>query len=335
MPNPCNAGSQLSKIIKKACAYDPTERYVTAKSLLQDLEDVLKDLDNDADGKNNEEVGLIPETWRKKDLDNGGNETLPQPGCGDGEKKGNKNTKIIIIFLACFTILLGIIFKIKINNNIVMPNVVGMNEEDAKNNIETLGLIVSDIDYDYSDSVDKMKVIDQSVTPDQKVQKGDEIKLTISKGNQIKVPDVTGKSKDIAKKELENNHLRSKIIKEEYSYETDAGKVVNQNPIADELVDEDSFVSLVISKGVKMITVPDMVGLTEEEAMTTLTDLGLNGNATKKYSSTVPYGRVVSQDVDKGEEVEVETSINIVISAGVEPEQVIQGAPTTNGAGGF
>ena len=43
MPDPCNADSSLSYVIKKACAYNPKDRYSSADELAQDLKKLLYD----------------------------------------------------------------------------------------------------------------------------------------------------------------------------------------------------------------------------------------------------------------------------------------------------
>ena len=61
MPDPCNADPQISYVIKKACAYNPKDRYSTADELAQDLKKLLHDLTANYDPTGNNEKVLNPE----------------------------------------------------------------------------------------------------------------------------------------------------------------------------------------------------------------------------------------------------------------------------------
>ncbi|MCI8659329.1 MAG: PASTA domain-containing protein [Lachnospiraceae bacterium] len=65
---------------------------------------------------------------------------------------------------------------------IYMKNVQLMSLEEARGEIESLGLKVGKVTEDYSDSVPNGKVISQSVAQDAEVKKGDSVNLVISKG---------------------------------------------------------------------------------------------------------------------------------------------------------
>jgi len=67
------------------------------------------------------------------------------------------------------------------------------------------------------------------------------------------------------------------------------------------------------------IVVPSLVGLTEEEAATKLDELGLAlGEVTTENSDTIDVGLILSQTPDSGTKVEEATTVDIVVSAGIE-----------------
>lgn len=47
MPDPCNASGKLSRIVRKACAYIPSERYSSAREMREDLEKIYKSMCTD------------------------------------------------------------------------------------------------------------------------------------------------------------------------------------------------------------------------------------------------------------------------------------------------
>ena len=63
-----------------------------------------------------------------------------------------------------------------------MPNVQLLTEQEARDILEEMGLSVSDVTQQYSDSVERGKVISQSIAQDTEVKKGDSVSLVISRG---------------------------------------------------------------------------------------------------------------------------------------------------------
>ena len=63
-----------------------------------------------------------------------------------------------------------------------MPNVQLLTEQEAIDILEEMGLSVSDVTQQYSDSVERGKVISQSIAQDTEVKKGDSVSLVISRG---------------------------------------------------------------------------------------------------------------------------------------------------------
>src|SRR4029079_18972867 len=76
-----------------------------------------------------------------------------------------------------------------------------------------------------------------------------------------------------------------------------AGIVISQSPIAGSQVAAGSAVALVVSSGPAQVAVPNVVGLTQASATTSITNAGLTvGAITTSSSATVPAGSVISQN---------------------------------------
>ena len=70
-------------------------------------------------------------------------------------------------------------------------------------------------------------------------------------------------------------------------------------------------------------TVPDVVGLSQSEAETALTDANLQlGIVTEEFSDTIAAGNVISQSRPAGANAVPNTSVALVISKGREPVSV-------------
>lgn len=127
----------------------------------------------------------------------------------------------------------------------------------------------------------------------------------------VTVPNVVGKQVSVARNILEDNHLRVSVS-EVANSEVPAGKVISQTPASGESVKENHPVHLVVSKGAGDLTVPDLSGLTVDQAKQRLKDMGLVlGNITTQEDSSKPDGVIISQSpsadgkINKGQLVDV------------------------------
>ena len=127
----------------------------------------------------------------------------------------------------------------------------------------------------------------------------------------VTVPNVVGKRVSVARNILEDNHLRVSVS-EVANSEVPAGKVISQTPASGESVKENHPVHLVVSKGAGDLTVPDLSGLTVDQAKQRLKDMGLVlGKITTQEDSSKPDGVIISQSpsadgkINKGQLVDV------------------------------
>lgn len=172
--------------------------------------------------------------------------------------------------------------------DISVPSVIGDSEEEAKATLEAAGFDV-ETRSDYSDSVEKGKVMIQTPEADTKGKEGDTVTITISLGTEtIDVPDVTGKSQSAAQSTLENSGLSAGSISEEPSDTVKKGNVISSDPAAGTKVNKGAKVNLVISTGKATYSYSDEVDVmnsdTYDSNYVVLTDA--NGNKIKSWTIT-------------------------------------------------
>jgi serine/threonine-protein kinase len=95
------------------------------------------------------------------------------------------------------------------------------------------------------------------------------------------------------------------------------GQVVDQDPDGGVEVEAGSTVTLIVSRG-NLLQMPDLRGLTQQQAQRTLSDLGWNGQLTVRrvqVSDGSQIGRVVGQDVPPGSTFTPDQTITIDIGA--------------------
>lgn len=135
-------------------------------------------------------------------------------------------------------------------------------------------------------------------------------------GQEVQVPNVVGKSYQEAADILSEKGLKMKIVNRINSKE-EKDHVISQRPEADDTVKRGREIEVVISKGVEMVKVPNVVGKTLEDATFILESEGLSlGEVGKVNDSETPEGEVVAQSPKRGTSVPVGERVDITISSG-------------------
>ncbi|MEV5926088.1 Stk1 family PASTA domain-containing Ser/Thr kinase [Streptomyces cellulosae] len=190
-----------------------------------------------------------------------------------------------------------------------VPDLDGYRLDKARSLLEDEGLKPGMVTREFSDTVPRDAVISTEPGKGTKVRAGTAVKLTVSKGSPVDVPDVTGDDPEDARAELEEAGLKVEIAEERVHSEHDAGKVARQTPGAGGEVAEGDTVTLTLSKGPEMVEVPDVVGDSVDEAREKLEGagfgvkedrglLGLFGDTVKDQSvdggETAPKGSTIT-----------------------------------------
>ena len=139
--------------------------------------------------------------------------------------------------------------------------------------------------------------------------------------SEVEVPNVVGQSTEAAQNILENKKLRVQVV-ENYSSDVDPGFVISQTPEAGSTVKEDRLITIYVSKGGEKVSVPDVTGLTKEEAASQLSKAGLKvGNITEEFSDK-PSGTVLRQSPSGNDKLEKGKAVDLVVSKGKEIKKV-------------
>lgn len=142
----------------------------------------------------------------------------------------------------------------------------------------------------------------------------------LGEGAEVRVPEVIGLRESQARDRLEEAGLNAEV--ERRNSREPRGTVMDQDPAANERVEEDSTVQLIVSRGPRQVTVPSLEGLTEEEAAAALEDADLRlGEVTEESSEEVEEGLVIDQDPSPDDRVDIRSVVDIVVSSG--PELVV------------
>ena len=136
------------------------------------------------------------------------------------------------------------------------------------------------------------------------------------------VPNVVGLTQAAATTAITGAKLTVGTVTQQPSTTVPTGNVISQDPASGSSVAEGSPVSLVISSG-PLVTVPNVVGLTQAAATTAITGAKLTvGTVTQQTSTTVPAGNIVSQAPAAGTSVAPGSPVNLVTGLPPDPSTV-------------
>lgn len=138
---------------------------------------------------------------------------------------------------------------------------------------------------------------------------------------QVQMIEVVGKNIDDVKVSLLNLNLTPEIEYKE-SAEYEQGIVMESSISPGTMVEEGTNIILTVSAGSEGVEVPDVVGLTEAEAVSNLEQKGFVVNKTDGYDQYIKEGSIVSQSPDAGTKAPAGTAVTIRISKGVENTKV-------------
>jgi len=191
-----------------------------------------------------------------------------------------------------------------------IPQVAGMSVADATAAITDSSLTVGGQTTAYDEKIAKGKVIGTNPPANQKLKRDQQVTLIVSKGPApVPVPNLVGRSLSSAEKSLTNIGLEYSVSRE-YSKSVPTGHVISTDPKAGEKANRGDSVSLVVSKGPPLITVPDLYKTAEADARATLQGLGFKVTVTYPLGIS-PFGRVVRQSEPVGTQLPWGSTISI------------------------
>ncbi|MFQ9977508.1 Stk1 family PASTA domain-containing Ser/Thr kinase [Clostridium cadaveris] len=329
----------LNKLILKAMEKEPIKRYQSVKEILNDLLKIQKnaevnivsnDIDEDftrvmkpiteKDLKNEENKKKLA---AKKDEDDDDEDDYYEED--DEDRKSKKKKYLIFSLVGVLVIALGVIVAALVlkpseknkSEEIVVPKIIGLSQEEAKKVLESKGLKMVIGGSEPSDEPEGTVI---KVYPGEGEKAQEKVRVTISGGaNKLTAPDLKDLDKNKAEEYLKNAGLVLGSVTEDYSDDVTKGNVVRQNPAPDTEVKKGDKVDIVLSKGPKisLSKVPNLIGKTENEAETLLRAnkliLGKITTDTEITHDESLKGKIKYQNPGDGIEVREGSAISVVM----------------------
>lgn len=336
---------QIEKTILKGMSVSPKERYQNLGEFCQDLYREYTEEENQeaileqevASEEISKEEGKKTEKASKSEEKNPDQTEKNLTGMSSKTEKSGKKKGILVAVILCILIAGGAggyyFYEKSLEREV--PNVVNVSYDtaaaQAAGDDNSLELVKSK--EEYSDTVKKGDIISQDVKAGTILKKGDKIHVVISKGALVTVPDVKNKKKDKARELIEKNKLTMSVSGKKWSDKVKKGNVISQDMEAGKKIEEGNTVSVVISKGVEQVKVPNVEGKTLGEAEKALKKAKLKVDSTRTYSDSVSEGKVISQSIAAGKTVDKNKTVTLTVSLGEKPEPVYT-APSRSSSSG-
>ena len=215
-----------------------------------------------------------------------------------------------LVAIAAFALIIG--------KQVAVPTVTGLTLPQAQNVVTAAGLKIGDITTQSGSNAPEGSIIAQTPAPGVAVRDGSSLSIVIAAFRpKVRVPSVVGLSTAEAGRIISSAGLVAQIARK-YSDSTPQDSVIDQSPPAGQSVLLGSSVSISISIGPQSttVTLPDVVGMTQSDAVNKIVSLGLTTHVSNSFSSTVAVGQIVDELPGAGQEVAPGTAIGLNVSAG-------------------
>jgi serine/threonine-protein kinase len=212
-----------------------------------------------------------------------------------------------------------------------VPDVKGLDLATARKRLKGAGFKVH-VTHEHSDRVRKGIVIGTVPPAGTNLERKETVTIQVSRGPRLaQVPSVVGMSQAEAAGQIRDAGLVPRFERQE-STEPE-GQVIDQTPAAGTSVRKGSDVTVTVSSGVAKVTVPNVVGESEDEAKADLSAAGLNARVVRTTTSDPNEdGQVLSQSPQAGARLPRGEAVTISVGKFKQPATTTTTTTTTTGS---
>ena len=315
----------VNNIIMKALKKDANQRYSSSTEMLKDLNRALKDPQGNfvdvEDETQDFPTQKISTVYDDKEPKQNRNKNGKKEGKLKQFIKNHKKLSIVIGIILLFALSLGgTMLALNLTNpkEVQIPNLVGLTAEEAQKTLEELNIKYEVQEEQFNTEYPAGTVISQdpAYMDNFMIKEKSTIRVILSKGaEKATVPKVVGMEQTEAVQAIEDANLVADV-QEETSRTVEQGYVIRQEQEEGEELNAGDTVTIYVSSGtgIEQVTVPSLVGKTENEARAALSNAGLKANIANDEDTTKDDGVVLKQSVDAGKVVDEGTTVTITIN---------------------
>ncbi len=150
------------------------------------------------------------------------------------------------------------------------------------------------------------------------------ITLFIKGEDTVVVPELSGKDAIYALELMTGMGLNTKVEGSDFSADTPKNHIIRQSPAPGEIIKKGRDIRLTISRGTKMVSVPNLKDLNLQQVRIILEENGLStGAISNTYLESVMAGMVYLQSPASGTTIERGGRVDLLVSRGPRPEEYV------------
>ncbi|MFF1966439.1 Stk1 family PASTA domain-containing Ser/Thr kinase [Streptomyces sp. NPDC058232] len=190
-----------------------------------------------------------------------------------------------------------------------VPDVRGTGPAEARRGLKKVGLVPGMVTKEFSEDIEQGKVIRTDPGAGAERHSDSAVALVVSKGSPVDVPDLTGLSVQEATDALDEEGLKAEVLPGRVNSPEAAGDIARQSPGGGTRAAAGDTITLTVSKGPRMIDVPDVTGKDVDEATRLLKAAGFEVEVDRPFLSF--SDTIASQSVDGGDRAPEGSTITI------------------------
>ena len=200
----------------------------------------------------------------------------------------------------------GVTYQMELWGGKIVPDVTGMTQADATYMLQNKGFAVRSTTVPSDSTEGLVLLMDPSAGVRQ--QEGAEVVIHVSASRTV--PKVVGSSQDSALKALSDNGFENVDVQLERSDEPE-GTVLSVSPEEGEKAKASTGITLKVAQA---YTVPDVSGMSYNQAVQAIKDAGLSYTAVYVYSETASEGAIMGVEPAAGSKVPSDTVVVISLA---------------------
>ena len=171
--------------------------------------------------------------------------------------------------------------------------------------------ILYELKYEFSDNIEKGHVISSDPKKGTTVNPDDTVTLTISKGKEIKVPDLKNKTMAYVTKWMVENNLQINYS-DKYDNEIKSGRVIESNYKEGDIIEEGTTVDVTFSKGPLVMKKFDNINDFKSWANTN----GIKYEIKEEFNDEFEKDKIIKTSIEEGANIKLEDTITVYVSKG-------------------
>ena len=172
--------------------------------------------------------------------------------------------------------------------------------------------ILYELKYDFSNTIKKGNVITSSIKEGTTVKPNEKITLTISKGKEIKVPNLKNKTMSYITKWMVENNIQINY-KDRYDNNIKSGRVIESNYKEGDIIEEGTTVDIIFSKGPLVMKKFDNINDFKSWADTN----GIKYEIKEEFNDKIEKDKIIKTSIEEGKNINLEETITVYVSKGI------------------